>query len=307
MAEFLETVSKFAVLVFVVACMATAGLGLNRRDLIAPLRDARLIGFALLANFVVAPGLAYGLTEVFPLEKPYSIGLLLLGSAAGAPFLPKLAEFARGDVAFSVGLMLVLMIGSVVFMPIVLPRLIPGSSPEPWPLLKPLLFTMLLPLAAGMIVKSVSDDWSSRLRPVVAAVSNASLVVALILLIALNFRAMLGTFGSGAVAIGVAFVSLSLAAGYALGGSALRTRSVLGVGTGQRNIAAALLIATESFPEEAGVVVMLLVTTFAGLVVLLAAAAWFARITEKAAATGSPRDSASPQLRPEPVADESKQ
>jgi BASS family bile acid:Na+ symporter len=51
---------------------------------------------------------------------------------------------------------------------------------------------------------------------------------------------------------------------------------VLGLGTGQRNVAAALLIATQSFTEP-GVVVMLLLTTLAGLVVLVVAILRFAR------------------------------
>ena len=91
-----------------------------------------------------------------------------------------------------------------------------------------------------------------------------------------NFRAMLGTFGSGAVAVAVVFVSLSLAAGYALGGPAPGTRSVLGLGTGQRNVAAALLLATQNFTDP-GVVVMVLVSTLAGLIPLVLAARWFAR------------------------------
>ena len=48
------------------------------------------------------------------------------------------------------GLMLVLMVGSVAFTPVVLPLLIPGLEADTWPLLRPLLFSMLLPLAAGM-------------------------------------------------------------------------------------------------------------------------------------------------------------
>jgi BASS family bile acid:Na+ symporter len=51
---------------------------------------------------------------------------------------------------------------------------------------------------------------------------------------------------------------------------------VLALGTGQRNVAAALVIATQNFTDP-GVAVMLLVTTLAGLVVLLFAARWFAR------------------------------
>jgi BASS family bile acid:Na+ symporter len=274
--EFVDVVAKLAVLVFVVACMAAAGLGLSVRDVVAPLRRARLVLLAVIANFVVAPALAFALTEVVPLDRPYATGLLLLGGAAGAPFLPKLAQLAKGDFAFSVGLMLLLTVGSVVFMPVVLPLLIPGLSADPWPLLRPLLVTMLLPLLAGMAVRRRSEWWSSRLRPVFGLVSNVSMILAVVLLIGLNFGAMIGTFGSGAVAVAVLFVALVLAVGYALGGPSPGTRSVLGLGTGQRNVAAALVIATQNFTDP-GVVVMILVSTLAGLVVLLPAARHLAR------------------------------
>jgi BASS family bile acid:Na+ symporter len=274
---FLESLSQWAVLVFVVACMAAAGLGLGVRDIVAPLSRGRLVLAAVAANFFVAPAVAYGLTALLPLEESYEIGLLLLGGAAGAPFLPKLAEAAKGDVAFSVGLMLLLVVGSVAFMPIVLPRMIPGLAADPWPLLRPLLVTMLAPLAAGVAVKAWLEPWATRLRPTVVTVSNVSMILAVVLLIGLNFRSMLGTFGTGAVAVAVVFVTVSLAAGYALGGPAPTTRSVLGLGTGQRNVAAALLVATQNYPDKPGVTVMLLVSTIAGLVVLLVAARQFAR------------------------------
>jgi BASS family bile acid:Na+ symporter len=272
----IEFVARVAVLVFVVACMAAAGLSLGVRDLVAPLRRTRLVAMALLANFGLAPALAYGLTKVVPLDRPYAIGLFLLGAAAGAPFLPKLAELARGDVAFSVGLMLLLTVGSVAFLPVVLPLVVPGVSPDPWPLLRPLLLTMLVPLAAGMVVRRYTEAWAGRLRRVLGPVSNVAMVVAVVLLVGLNFESLVGTFGSGAMAVGVVFVGLNLGAGYALGGPAPGTRSVLGLGTGQRNVAAALLIATQNFTDP-GVAVMLLVTTFAGLVVLIVAARWFGR------------------------------
>jgi BASS family bile acid:Na+ symporter len=264
------------VLVFVVTCMVAAGLGLSARAVVAPLTRARLVALALVANFVAAPAIAYGLVHLIELKQPHEIGLLLLAGAAGAPFLPKLAGAAKGDVAFSVGLMLLLMVVSVGFVPLVLPLLIPGLAAEPWPLLRPLLFTMLVPLALGMGARERYPHTAERVRPAFVLVSNVSMVLALVLLIGLNFRAMLGTFGTGAVAVGVVFVALALVVGWVLGGPAPDTRSVLGLGTGQRNIAAALLIATQNF-DDPEVVVMLLVTTVAGVFVLLGAARYFAR------------------------------
>ena len=273
---FLDNAVEVAVLVFVVTCMAGAGLGLGLAEVAAPLRRGRLVVLSLAANFVVAPAVAYGLTRAVTLDRPYEIGLLLLGGAAGAPFLPKLAGLADGDIAFSVGLMLLLTVGSVAFLPVVLPLLIPGLAAEPWPLLRPLLVSMLLPLAVGMAVRRLAPGWAGRLRTACVVASNVSMVLAVGLLVGLNFDALVGTFGSGAVAVAVVFVGLTAAAGYALGGPDPRTRSVLGLGTGQRNVAAAMLMATQNFSDP-GVVVMILVATLAGLVVLVPAARAMAR------------------------------
>jgi BASS family bile acid:Na+ symporter len=243
---------------------------------VAPLRRKRLVVAALLLNFVIAPAAAYGLARVFALDPPYATGLLLLGVAAGAPFLPKLAQLAKGDVAYSVGLMLLLTVGTVVFLPIGLPVLIPGRSADMWPILRPLLFTMLLPLAIGMAIRGRFSRTAARVRPAVGLLSSISLVSAVVVLIGLNIEAMIGTFGSGAVTVAVLFVALLVACGYALGGPASETRSVMALGTGQRNVAAALVVAGQ-ISEDPAVVIMLIASTFAGLIVLLPAAIWFAR------------------------------
>jgi BASS family bile acid:Na+ symporter len=254
-----ETVARFAVLVFVVACMAAAGLGLAVRDVVAPLRRGRLVVLALLANFGVAPAVAWALAKAFDLEPPHAAGLVILGAAAGAPFLPKLAELARGDVALSVGLMVLLTVGTAAFLPVALPFLVPGLSADPWAILRPILVTMILPLAVGMLVRRRRAGWANRLRPAVGLVSNVAMVTGLALLIGINFRAMLDVLGSGAVAAALVFVMAIVAVGYMFGGPNPTTRSVLGLATGQRNVAAALVI-------------MVLVSTIVGLLVLVPAA-----------------------------------
>ncbi|MFO0802210.1 MAG: bile acid:sodium symporter [Gemmataceae bacterium] len=273
----MDAAAKLSVLVFVVTCMAGAGLGLGLRDLADAVRDRRLVAASLIANFMAAPSVAFAFAKWLPIDESHAIGLLLLGCAAGAPFLPKLVQVAKGDEAFGIGLMLLLMVGSVVFLPLALPALVPGASAEPWPILKPLLFTMLLPLSAGMIVRSRMPLRSLPLKQVMERVSNVAMLAAVVLLVVLNSGAILGTFGSGAVAAGLAFVAICLALGWLCGGPDPKRRSVLGLGTGQRNIAAALLIATDQFDDKPGVTAMLLVTTLAGAALLLIAARRFAK------------------------------
>ncbi len=271
MLELLQLLTSLAVLTFVVTSMLTMGLSLAARDVLAPLRRPRLLLVALAANFALTPAWVYLLTRALPLKEAHAIGLVLLGMAAGAPFLPKLVEFARGDLTISVAVTLLLTAGTVVFMPLTLPLLLPGVQVSAWSIAQPILVQIALPLAIGQLIKARSARLAARLDPILRVATNVSLVLLMVLLVGLNGEALAGTVGSGAPAASALLVAFCLAAGYLLGGPEEGTRRVLGLGTGQRNIAAALVTATANFSDPE-VVVMLLVATLVGLVLLLVAA-----------------------------------
>ena len=93
--ELMQKATSVAMLVFVLSSMLAMGLGLTVGQIIAPLRNARLVVLSLLVNFVLMPLGALALAALLRLDQPLGVGLLLLGSAAGAPFLPKLARSQR--------------------------------------------------------------------------------------------------------------------------------------------------------------------------------------------------------------------
>src|SRR3954462_3620003 len=126
-----QTAISIAMMTFVLSSMIGMGLGLRMNQIVAPLRNGQLVALGLLATFVIMPLAALALAKVIGLDKSLAIGLLLLGAAGGAPFLPKLAQIARGNLAFAVGLMVLLMVITVGYVPIVLPWLLPGISVNP--------------------------------------------------------------------------------------------------------------------------------------------------------------------------------
>ena len=103
--DILQRAVPLAMLVFVLSSMLAMGLGLTVAQIIAPLRNGRLVAMSLVANFVLMPLAAVALAKMLRLHEPLGVGLLLLGAAAGAPFLPKLAQIAKGNLAFAVALM----------------------------------------------------------------------------------------------------------------------------------------------------------------------------------------------------------
>jgi BASS family bile acid:Na+ symporter len=88
--ELLSKAATVAMLSFVVSSMLAMGAGLTVSQISEPLRNARLVLLALLANFVLMPLGALALAKVLWLDNPFAVGLLVLGCAAGAPFLPNL-------------------------------------------------------------------------------------------------------------------------------------------------------------------------------------------------------------------------
>jgi BASS family bile acid:Na+ symporter len=266
--ELLSKAATIAMLSFVVSSMLAMGAGLTVSRVLEPLHNTRLVLLALLANFVVMPLGALALAKVLSLEEPFSVGLLLLGCAAGAPFLPKLAELARGNLAFAVGLMVLLMVVTVGYMPTVLPLLLPGVTVNAWAIARSLLLLMLLPLAAGLAMRARYGDLAMRVKPTLDWVSNISLILLVCLITAANIDKVLEVFGTGGILAGLLFIALGFGAGWLLGGPNADTKRVMALGTGQRNIAAALVVANQGF-SDAKVVVMVIVVAIAGLIILM--------------------------------------
>jgi BASS family bile acid:Na+ symporter len=266
--ELLSKALSISMLAFVISSMLAVGLNLTVAQIIAPLRNVRLVSLALLANFVVMPAACFAIEKLLRLDQSLAIGLLLLGTAAGAPFLPKLAQIAKGNLAFSVGLMVLLMIVTVGYVPLVLPLLLEGVSVDPLKIARSLVLLMLLPLAVGLAIKARFEVAAARVKPVFDLVSNLSLILLTILIWVVNFDKIIGIFGTRGILASVVFTVLGYGVGHLLGGPGLDTRRVLALGTSQRNIAAALLIGGQNF-KDPNVVVMVIVVADVGLLILL--------------------------------------
>jgi bile acid:Na+ symporter, BASS family len=273
--ELLSKTVPVAMLSFVVSSMLAVGLSLTVGQILAPLRNGRLVAASLLANFVLMPLAAMGLTRLLRLDQPLGVALILLGAAAGAPFLPKLAGVARGNLAFAVGLMVLLMVLTVGYLPLVLPLLLEGVSVDPTKIARSLVLLMLLPLAVGLVVRARYAIAAARGAALLNRVSTLSLIAVIVLLSVTNVRNILNLFGTRGVVASVLFLIVGFGLGWLLGGRAVETKGVLALGTAQRNIAAALVVAGQNFTDPR-VVVMVVVVAVVGLLVLMPLARWAA-------------------------------
>ncbi len=264
--DFFSAIAGISGLLFVVTSMLAMSLSLSIQQMTQPLKNVRLVVLALLANFVLVPLLAFGITKVIPLDQSLQIGVILLGTAAGAPFIPKLVQGAKGNVAYAVGLMFLIMVVTIFYLPLVLPLLLPGVEVNPWDIAKSLIVTMLIPLVLGMLIKSHSPDVADLWAPVMQKISGLSILIMMVVGLGLNISNILsfiGTRGIGAMAL---LIAGALLIGLLFGGRDPGVRTAMGLSTANRNGAAALLVATQNFSGTntlpfvlVGVIVMLLV------------------------------------------------
>ena len=282
--ELLDTLYNLMSLVFVLGTMISMGLSLTLKQITAPLRNARFMVVALLANFVLVPTAAYVLALLIPLDETLVTGLILVSIAAGAPALPKLAQIAGVDAAAATGLMVLLIVATILIMPIGLPLLLSGVEVGFWDIASGLLTLMLIPLALSLFVRARWEPIAAIVQPYAAQASSISLLFLLVLMVVLNWSSVVSLFGSGGLLASILLVAIAVVIGYLLGGPGASTKWVQALGAGQRNIAAAMVVATANFGSEE--IVMIVVYSLITLVLMTPLAGELGKRAKAAAAEG---------------------
>jgi BASS family bile acid:Na+ symporter len=275
--HFLITLAQRGVLLFVITNMLALGMGLTLKEVIAPLRNVALSLKAFLANFVLVPLVAYALVQSFHLEHGYALGLILLATAAGDPFVTKASQMAKGDPAYTVALMVALQVVTVLYMPIVLPFLLPGVKVDPLEIAKPLIVLMLIPLAIGFFVRARYERIARLLSGLLDKFSSVVIAVALSMFVVLYFNQIMGTWGQRVILSSLIFVCAAFAFGYLLGGPRQLNRSVLALNTGVRGYSAAMLVGVTNFPSEGTMLLMIITALVVGIVTMIPVAATILR------------------------------
>ncbi len=93
-----------------------------------------------------------------------------------------------------------------------------------------------------------SPEGAAHWGRVMNKASGLALLVLLVTGVGLNATNIIGLIGSGGFLALLLFVVGSFAIGFLMGGRDPGARSVLGLGTAQRNVAAAILVTTINFP-----------------------------------------------------------
>lgn len=285
MDELFFEIGNYAIWIFVISSIAAMGLNLTITEVLAPWKKKWLLSISLIANFIVVPLFALLVLYFFPLDLDLATGLLIVAAAAGAPSLPKAMDIIGGNVAYAVGLTMILILVTIFYMPFMLPYLIEGVHVDQSSTALYLIIFMLIPLIVTMAIRAKIPFAAQKLHRFVDRISDLSIIaVLLIYTIALftsDFSVKAGTLlGLEGIAVAILFILGSFAIGYVMGGPDLRNRQVLAFGTGFRNVSAALVVVSANFTDPQILFMVLVIAVF-GIIFMMITGGWLYRKNKK--------------------------
>ncbi|HTZ46565.1 MAG TPA: hypothetical protein VMH20_03190 [Verrucomicrobiae bacterium] len=275
----IDSIINLLVTITLLEMMATIGLGVTLSEVTSVAKDVRLVTRAGIANYLVVPGAALALLMVFHAHPMIAAGFLIAAVCPGAPYGPPFTGMAKGNVAVSVGLMVILAGSSALIAPLLLHWTLPliaGNESLKVNALKmvaTLMFTQFLPLCAGLAIREKRPALAEKLVGPAKKISTIlNLVVfAFILyvqwgtLAKISLKGYLGMF---------LLVLVTFFAGWVLGGADIAARRAMTATTAVRNVGVSLVIATGSFPGTPAVTAALAYAVFQTILLAIIVLVW---------------------------------
>ena len=279
---------NITVVVFTVSGLMAGGLECDLRRALKLLASPKLFVPCILWSWVVGPALAWLIGQVLPLSPGHAAGLMLCSLAPIAPFLPLAAMRARGDMTFSAAYVLLGTVLTVVLMPLMAPLLIKGLTLSAWPLAKPLITMVLIPLLIGVALRAYRPKVAATIFPWVKKTSGVWLLLCLATTLWIYGGQLLSTVGSFAPGAWVIFMVVMAVLPYVIGfGLEQNQRAVMALGQSSRNISAAFVafFGIANAPEGMFLMVVLVVPLHI-VIGLMAVPRIFARLADSDGTAG---------------------
>ncbi len=141
--------------------LAMLGMGalLTPPDFVRVARAPRALAVGLAVQLMLVPGVAWWLGRTLPVEAGLAAGLVLVAAVPGGTMSNLVTFLGRGNIALSISLTAVTTVGSLATTPALLRLLVgehlpPGFDMPVARVAREIAMSLILPLAAGMVVGS---------------------------------------------------------------------------------------------------------------------------------------------------------
>lgn len=260
--------------ILVVSVMLAVGFDLRWRDLTAIKDEPGPLARGLLFNHVGGPLLALGIAALFAVPDSTARAMWLVAAVPGGPVGAMLVKHGRGHLALSVALVVCFGVINTVATPLSLSFIADLDPADRVQFVVRTMQTVALvvvaPLAVGMTVRARLPKVAGPAKKVANALANLLLVGLIVGIGAVRAHEIL-VFDARTLGAMATLVLAGILGGALVAGRGLPIRCAVGITSGVRNIALALLLAPRVLDDDGQLVVLL----YPVFVILLATAAMF--------------------------------
>jgi len=271
--NFAALLQNILMLVFLWSMNLGQGMSFTIQQVMAPFKRTTVILLAVLVNSILVPLLYWALTLILPMGQDYAIGFMLVGFAAAAPFAIKAAAIEKGDVPLMIGLVVLLGVLNVVFIPLWCALLMPaGTTVDALSIATTLIGLVLLPLGIGLLIRARWPEQAQEWAPDANKLSSLMMVLLIALMAVTSWQSIVSILGAWVLAGGVIAIAISMVLGYFLGGKEPASRRTVATISGMRAVGPALAIASSAFgdnPDVSAVVIVLGILSFLPIAVAI--------------------------------------
>jgi BASS family bile acid:Na+ symporter len=168
---------------FVVFMMLSVGIDLTVDKVRAVFRSPRVLGMALVINYLVVPAIFVGLIALTGLDRMWATGLLFVAVAPGGPVAGVMVQNAKGHLALAVSLLVLMNLLNTVLTPLGIWLLgaLPNSDGGMTAILgmvQTIIWYQILPLASAMALRHFWPTQAKHFQPTIEKAAKILLLVA---------------------------------------------------------------------------------------------------------------------------------
>jgi BASS family bile acid:Na+ symporter len=265
--ELLGALFNVSLVLMIVATMVSAGFTTTFAAIGSVLSRYWLVLMVLVTALVIRPLVGWGLAELFSLDNPAFIALVLVASVAGAPLGVKFVMTAKGDLTTgAVFQVLLAVVASFTFAPtanLIIDAADLGEdvSLPVADLIKTIVFLQVLPFVVGLLIRHWNEKSAAEWNEFAKKVSGPTFLIVVVLALLGSWQTIIDLLGDRVLIAGVLFPIVMIVIGWFLSTGDYGTRSATSLiepGSNSGPAFAAVAIAFNNDPEILGAMTVLI-------------------------------------------------
>jgi len=279
----MESLVLLSVKLAVGLIMFSLGLNSTMNDATYLLHNPKLLLKSVISMNIIMPLIAVVMIFTFGLKEEVKLALFAISISPIPPLLPNKALKAGGKVSYTVSLLFIMALLSIVFIPLSVElmgiAILKNLYVSPLVIIKVMGLTLIGPLLIGLIINKAVPAFALKIKKIVSITAMILLIAGIIPLLIKLMPVVITLFGNLTLVSILIFIFTGLLFGHLLGGPVEDDRTVLALTSSTRHPGIAMVICLTVMPEQKLAVAVILLYLIINVIVSLPYIKWRKKVS----------------------------